>query len=49
MAASLTDLDALFLIPVLWIAQVWFALLVSGLTILAIAVSNGQPAGSGYR
>jgi hypothetical protein len=47
--ASLTDLDVLFLIPVPWIAQVWFPLLVSGLTVLAIAVSNGQPAGSGYR
>jgi hypothetical protein len=47
--ASLTDLDVLFLIPVPWIAQVWFPLLISGLTVLAIAVSNGQPAGSGYR
>jgi hypothetical protein len=47
--ASLTDLDVLFLIPVPWIAQVWFPLLVSGLTVLAIAVSNVQPAGSGYR
>jgi hypothetical protein len=47
--ASLTDLDVLFLIPVPWIAQVWFPLLVSGLTVLAIAVSNGPPAGSGYR
>ena len=47
--ASLTDLDVLFLIPVPWIAQVWFPLLISGLTVLGIAVSNGQPAGSGYR
>jgi hypothetical protein len=30
--ASLTGLDVLFLIPVPWIAQVWFPLLVSGLT-----------------
>jgi hypothetical protein len=42
--ASLTDLDVLFLIPVPWIAQVWFPLLVSGLTVLAIAVSCvGEP------
>jgi hypothetical protein len=47
--ASLTDLDVLFLIPVPWIAQVWFPMLVSGLTVLAIAVSKSQPAGSGYR
>ena len=47
--ASLTDLDVLFLIPVPWIAQVWFPLLVSGLTVLVIAVSNVQPASSGYR
>jgi hypothetical protein len=38
--ASLADLDVLFLIPVPWIAQVWFPLLVSGLTVMAIAVSN---------
>jgi hypothetical protein len=37
--ASLTDLDVLFLIPVPWMAQVWFPLLVSGLTVLAIALS----------
>jgi hypothetical protein len=36
--ASLTDLDVLFLIPVPWIAQVWFPLLVSSLTVLAIAL-----------
>jgi hypothetical protein len=35
---SLTDLDVLFLIPVPWTAQVWFPLLISGLTVLAIAV-----------
>jgi hypothetical protein len=34
--ASLTDLDVLFLIPVPWLAQVWFPLLVSGLTVLAV-------------
>lgn len=37
---SLTDLDVLFLLPVPWIAQVWFPLMVSGLTVLAIAISN---------
>jgi hypothetical protein len=37
---SLTNLDVLFLIPVPWIAQVWFPLLVSGLTVLAIALSS---------
>jgi hypothetical protein len=37
---SLTDLDVLFLIPVPWIAQVWFPLMVSGLTVLAIGLSN---------
>jgi hypothetical protein len=55
--ASLTDLDVLFLIPVPWMAQVWFPLLVSGLTVLAIAVScfetsavgNSPNPGSGYR
>src|ERR1700719_4353301 len=35
--ASLTDLDVLFLIPMPWLAQVWFPLLVSGLTVLAVA------------
>ena len=38
--ASLTDLDVLFLIPVPWVAQVWFPLLVSALTVLAIALSS---------
>jgi hypothetical protein len=38
--ASLIDLDVLFLIPVPWIAQVWFPLLISGLTALAIAASS---------
>ncbi len=36
--ASLRDLDVLFLIPVPWLAQVWFPALVSALTVLAIAV-----------
>jgi hypothetical protein len=38
--ASLSDLDVLFLIPVPWLAQVWFPLLVSGLTVLAIALCS---------
>jgi hypothetical protein len=36
---SFLDLDVLFLIPVPWIAQVWFPLLVSLLTVLVIAWS----------
>jgi hypothetical protein len=36
---SPTTLDILFLIPEPWIAQVWFPILVSGLTLLAIALS----------
>jgi hypothetical protein len=43
--ASLTDLDVLFLIPVPWIAQVWFPLLVSASTVLAIAFSNARASG----
>lgn len=38
--ASLTDLDVLFLIPVPWMAQVWFPLLVSVLTLVAVALSR---------
>jgi hypothetical protein len=44
--ASLTDLDVLFLIPAPWVAQVWFPLLVSGLTVLAIALSSSEDASS---
>lgn len=36
--ASLRDLDVLFLVPVPWLAQVWFPVLVSGLTAMAIAI-----------
>jgi hypothetical protein len=36
---SFMDLDVLFLIPVPWIAQVWFPILVSLLTLLVIALS----------
>lgn len=34
---SLTEFDVLFLIPAPWVAQVWFPLLVSTLTLLAVA------------
>jgi hypothetical protein len=45
--ASLTDLDVLFLVPVPWVAQVWFPLLVSASTALAIALcSRGHGASS---
>jgi hypothetical protein len=37
---SFMDLDVLFLIPVPWVAQIWFPLLVSVLTLLAIALSS---------
>jgi hypothetical protein len=39
---SFLDLDVLFLIPVPWIAQVWFPLLVSLLTMLVIALLRGE-------
>ena len=38
--ASLTDMDVLFLIPVPWVAQIWFPLMVSTLTVLAIVLSG---------
>ena len=37
---SLNDLDLLFLIPVPWVAQVWFPLLVSALTLLVVVLSR---------
>jgi hypothetical protein len=37
---SLTTVDVLFLIPVPWVAQVWFPLLVSGFTIFAIGFNS---------
>jgi hypothetical protein len=40
---SLKELDVLFLIPVPWISQVWFPLVVSGLTLVAILLSRGRP------
>jgi hypothetical protein len=40
--SSLTTPDVLFLIPIPWTSQVWFPLLVSGLTLLSImAVKTG--------
>jgi len=39
---SLIDFDVLFLIPVPWIAQVWFPLLVSVLTLIAVGLSRRQ-------
>jgi hypothetical protein len=37
---SLLSPDVLFLIPVPWVAQVWFPLLVSALAILAVIAGN---------
>ena len=37
---SLNDLDVLFLIPVPWVAQVWFPLLVSALTLVVVVLSR---------
>ena len=42
---SLTMPDVLFLVPVPWLAQVWFPCLISGLTILAIAINRIDEAG----
>jgi hypothetical protein len=39
---SLADLDVLFLIPLPWVAQVWFPLLVSVFTVLAIALASAR-------
>ena len=39
---SLKDLDVLFLIPVPWVAQVWFPLLVSALTLISVGLSRKQ-------
>jgi hypothetical protein len=39
---SVREVDVLFLIPEPWIAQVWFPLLVSGLTMVAILASRGR-------
>jgi hypothetical protein len=34
---NLTDNDVLFLVPTLWLSQVWFPILISSLTIIIIA------------
>lgn len=39
--ASLVTPDLLFLLPVPWISQVWFPLLVSGLTIVSVWLCSG--------
>lgn len=44
--SSPTDLDVLFLIPVPWMAQVWFPLLVSVLTLIGVAFSRKRVSGS---
>ena len=38
--SSLLTPDVLFLIPVPWLAQVWFPIVVSGLTIVAVVLVN---------
>jgi hypothetical protein len=46
--SSLKDLDVLFLIPVPWISQVWFPILTSILTLVAVlaAWKRGGPTGA---
>lgn len=39
---SLKDLDILFLIPVPWLAQVWYPLLVSFLTLILVGLSRKE-------
>jgi hypothetical protein len=45
---SLIDLDLLFLIPVPWVAQVWFPLLVSVLTLVAVVLNRRKTDVSGF-
>jgi hypothetical protein len=40
--ASLLDIDVLFLLPVPWFAQVWFPVLVSTLTVIAVLLSQSR-------
>ncbi len=40
--SSLKDYDVLFLIPVPWVSQVWFPVLVSSLSMLAVVVSPNK-------
>ena len=44
--ASFRNVDVLFLIPVPWIAQVWFPLLVSVLTVVAVGIRQKAHAGA---
>ncbi len=44
--SSLSTVDVLFLIPTPWISDVWFPFLVSGLTMLAVALNRKDSAGS---
>lgn len=44
--ASLVTPDLLFLLPVPWISQVWFPLLVSGLTIVSVWLCSGIGGGA---
>lgn len=44
---SMQSPDVLFLIPEPWLAQVWFPILVSGLTVLAIAFASTEQAEHG--
>jgi len=43
--ASFKSLDVLFLIPEPWIAQVWFPILVSSLTLAAVAATRAKSKG----
>lgn len=44
--ASLRDTDVLFLLPVPWLSQVWFPVVVSLLTLLAVLLARRSPRGS---
>ena len=44
--SSLKDLDVLFLIPVPWVSQVWFPILISVLTLVAVALAARQGSAS---
>ena len=46
---SIKDGDVLFLIPEPWLAPVWFPLVVSALTVLAVLLARVSPQDSGFR
>jgi hypothetical protein len=46
--SSLNDYDVLFLIPVPWVAQVWFPVLVSALTLLIVALCRRNCQSANY-